>query len=542
VPVEEISNSSLLADESGQARGIPPEEISESALVDDPDGEGPAVVTEAYAPQDGAGHGQWLPELPKATPPPDLAKMPQPSVIVDDRAHDEVAAQAEQDAQAYQAALGGGSIPAPPRQFDALVARGRVLLRQARSALLASAVDRPGGRPPWLLPAVTLAGLFVGVGLVAVIFSVAGHSAADAQATPQAPGTASAAATTGSTAPPAPAAAAVTPCFTAGPAQVVAASALVGAGVEVRPFGDGVALGFASDEHAATALRLDPGSLSATATAAARSTDTIRRVRPIATPKDALGIVVDSDRKNDKLHARRTLPFDPPLQVGSTDSDVVWAHVGGPAAGKLWSIDGADGIDAVRAASEGAPGDTTTVLSFRKGTSIFVGTATGYRALAPKGELTRFDGLGPTIGSPAVAINEGVVMVAWADRPSADAPWRLRFAHGKAGDAAEPATFTPPAGGPGSHVMSPSLTAVPGGRFLLVWTEGPTSKQRVRGITLSASGEPAGRPLEISNEAVNSGQGQAAVIAVPGAKGVVAFLQAHDDGFQIAATPIVCGG
>jgi hypothetical protein len=321
----------------------------------------------------------------------------------------------------------------------------------------------------------------------------------------------------------------------------VAPTALVGAGVEVRPFGDGVALGFASDEHDATALRLDPSSLSATATAAAKSGDTIRRVRPIVTGKDALGLVVDADRKHDHLHSRRTLPFDPPLQAGATDTDLVWAHVGGGPAGKLWTVDGADGIDALRAASEGAPGDTTTVLSFRRGGSIFVGSATGYRALAPKGELSRFDGLGPTIGSPAVAISDGIVMIAWADRPSPDAPWRLRLAHARAGEAAEPATFTPPPGGPGGHVMSPGLTAVPGGRFLLVWTEGPTSKQRVRGITLSASGEPAGKALEISNESVNSGQGQAAVSAA-GAKGIVAYLQAHDDVFEVAARPIVCGG
>jgi hypothetical protein len=89
--------------------------------------------------------------------------------------------------------------------------------------------------------------------------------------------------------------------------------------------------------------------------------------------------------------------------------------------------------------------------------------------------------------------------------------------------------------------MSPGLAALPGGRFLLVWTEGPKSRQRVRGITLTPSGEPVGEPLEISKEAVNSGQGQVAVTASPGARGVVAFLEATEDGFAVAATPIACG-
>jgi hypothetical protein len=110
----------------------------------------------------------------------------------------------------------------------------------------------------------------------------------------------------------------------------------------------------------------------------------------------------------------------------------------------------------------------------------------------------------------------------------------------KAGDLpGEPVDFIPPSGGPGGHVMSPGLAGVPGGRFLLVWTEGPTSQQRVRAITLSSAGDPAGKPMEISNEAVNSGQGQAAVTAM-GAKGIVAFLQATGDGFEMVATGISC--
>jgi hypothetical protein len=133
-------------------------------------------------------------------------------------------------------------------------------------------------------------------------------------------------------------------------------------------------------------------------------------------------------------------------------------------------------------------------------------------------------------------------MVAWAERASPDEPWGLRIVHTKAGEPlGEPVTFTPPPGGPGGHVMSPGLAALPGRRFLLVWTEGPASRQRVRGITLTRWGQPVGRALEISDEAVRSGQGQAAVVvASTGIRGVVAFLAATEDGFALAATPIAC--
>ena len=171
-----------------------------------------------------------------------------------------------------------------------------------------------------------------------------------------------------------------------------------------------------------------------------------------------------------------------------------------------------------------------------------MGVASGSEALTPSGALSHIEGLGTTIGSPAVAIDEGVVMIAWADRASSDEPWRLRIAQMKAGDPpGEPASFTPPPGGPGGHVMSPALAALPGQRFFLVWTEGPTSRQRVRGVTLTRSGQPLGKPLEISNEGVHSGQGQVAVTASPGARGVVAFLAATADGFELAARPIACG-
>ena len=438
--------------------------------------------------------------------------------------------------------------PAPPRTgFMAAVGRSKALLDKARAALRAQAERMPGRRPAWLLAVIATVGLFVGLGLLGFLVSLVrhrdhredGYSAAPTVS----PATSAPSSPVGSpsSAPSAPVPA-LSSCAVAGASHVIAPVAIVAAGVEARAFGDGVALGFVPADHEAIAVRLDLDSLATTGSASAHSAAPIRRVRPVLTRKDALGLAVDAEAQGDRVHGRRTLPLDPPLQAGSVGSDVVWTHPGGPPAGTLWSLDGSDDLDALRGASEGSPGNTTTAIAFRRGGAIWMGVATGNTALAPSGTLSHFEGLGTTIGSPAVAIDEGVVMIAWADRPSSDLPWRLRIAQMKAGDPpGQPVSFTPPPGGPGGHVMSPGLAALPGGRFLLVWTEGPTSQQRVRGITLTLSGEPVGGPLEISNKGINSGQGQVALTASAGPRGVVAFLEATADGFEVAATPIACG-
>jgi hypothetical protein len=406
---------------------------------------------------------------------------------------------------------------------DGAAERVSALLDKAHAALRTRAEQTPGQRPLWFLPLVTVGGLAVGVGLVALLFSLGGHKK-DREAA-SVPVLAS------------------SPCTVAGAAHVIAPVALVAAGIEARAFVDGIALGFAPGDHEATAVRLDLNTLAATGRASARSAEPIRRVRPVLGAKDTLGLAVDADAQGDRVHGRRTLPLDPPLQAGAVGRDLVWTRQGGPSVGTLWSLDPTlEDLDALRGASEASPAETTTAIAFRRGNAIWLGVATGSEALAPKGTLSRIEGIGTTIGSPAVALDDGVVMIAWADRPSSDAPWRLRIAHGRAGDApGEPVSFAPPPGGPGGHVMSPGLTALPGGRFFLVWTEGPTSQQRVRGLTLTLSGEPLGPPLEISNEGINSGQAQVAVTGAPRARGVVAFLASTEDGFEVAATPIACG-
>ena len=432
-------------------------------------------------------------------------------------------------------------------------------IQHALGALKAALADDSGGpRRRWFLPAIALAGLVVGVAVVAIIVSVSRKGTDETEARTEPSATASAAAppepASATEAPqPAPAmslaapapviqsVASTTPCKVTGKPRVIGPTAIVSAGVEVRTVGNDVALGFAPNEHQATAVRIDPSSLSLSSTVDAQSADSVRRVVPVASADGALSIVADADRDGDLLQGRRTVPLDPPLDIGGSSGKLVWAHPGGAAGGVLWPLDGNGNVEALRGATDlGSVAPPATAIALRSGGAIWMGTATGRDALTPQGALSRAAGLGDAVGSPAIAINDGVVIVAWADRATSTDPWRMRWVRFKAGEAAgEPGTFTPPAGGKGEQVMSPGLAAVPGGRFLLVWTDGPPARHDVRALTLSHDGEPIGKPLDISNRSANAGQGQAAINAVR--QGLVAFLESADGGFRVVATAITCG-
>ncbi len=87
--------------------------------------------------------------------------------------------------------------------------------------------------------------------------------------------------------------------------------------------------------------------------------------------------------------------------------------------------------------------------------------------------------------------------------------------------------------------MSPGVAPLPGGRFLLVWTEGPAKQRAVRALTLAANGTPVGPPLAVSNAGINAGQGQAAIL--PDGHGVIAFLESTDGGgFQVMGAAVSC--
>jgi hypothetical protein len=425
-----------------------------------------------------------------------------------------------------------------------MLERAKALAKRAQSALPENTVLRSETRPKWFLPVVAVAGLVVGIGLVGLIVSAArGGTRAES---PSASGSASASLATSAHPGPSPVATppaaptALPACTVVGPPHVIGPNATVSAGVEVVRAADDLAIGFAPGEHEAMAVRVDPASVSAISSARATSKDTVKRVTPTVSSKGALSMVVDADRKNERLQGRRTVLAAPAVQVGAADGRVAWSRLGGPPAGQLWPIDGSDPIDALRGTVENA-GSQTIAVAFRRSSSVWLGTLDDSgNSLAVRGDLSHVDGLGTAVGSPVVALSNGVVLAAWSDRPSSDAPWKLRWVRFQAGQAAGPANaFMSPAGGKGEQTMSPGIAALPGGRFLLVWTEGPQSGHDVRALTLGPDGAPIGSPLTISTPGVNAGQGQAAV--TESGAGVVAFLQTGGSGFEVVATPVSCG-
>ena len=449
----------------------------------------------------------------------------------------------------------------PVSRWVAALDSTRQLLRKFRASLgeATPATSPEDAKRLWFLFAIGFGGLVVGIGFVALVVSLTrkatdetstASTATEANKTNAIPAAsaapAPAASETAQIAPvaaPAPApkepVASTTPCVVAGAARIVAPSAIVSAGIEVRAVGDDVALGFAPNEHQATALRLDASSLAVDSKVDAQSSESIRRVVPLASSDGALGIAEDADRDGDALQGRRTVALDPPLEIGSAGGSLVFARPNGAAAGKLWPLDGDGSVEALRGSSDPTQSAPIVALAFRHGGAIWLGAATGRDALAPLGPLTRAGGSSAGVGSPAIAVSGGVALAAWADRGGATDPWRLKWVSFKAGETpGEPGTFTPPAGGRGEQAMSPGIAAVPGGRFLLVWTEGPATRHDVRALTLSREGQPLGKPLVISSKNMNAGQGQGAVNG--SGRGAVAFLASAAGGFQAVATPIKC--
>ena len=323
----------------------------------------------------------------------------------------------------------------------------------------------------------------------------------------------------------------------AGP-KSIAPRALVPSGVEVVAAGNTIAAGFATAPKEGQVTVVDASTLAAGPSVRIKGSEPLRRVMPLVSEGKAPQGSGDADRKNDRITGRRAVAGSPPIDIGVADGNLVWAPHGSDKVTTLWALPGEGNAEALRAVSlDGVKG---YAFAFRRSGAIWIGVATtDGKALTAKGELTGVAGLGPQVGSPAIAASGDQVLVVWADRASASDAWGLRSQRTKIGEAPEAArAFNPPAGGLGAPFMSPGVTSLGGGRFLVVWTEGAVSSHQVRAQTLDAKGAQQGDALLISADGVNAGQGQAA-IGTDG-RGIVAYLASSGKTFEVVATPISC--
>jgi hypothetical protein len=388
------------------------------------------------------------------------------------------------------------------------------------------------------LPILIAGGVVVGFGLVGLVIGIFRKNPSEVDgAGPGASGSASVAA---SALPPpgaGPAPLAVgrlEGCSLGGISHTVAPHVTVPS-VELVGLSNAIGLAFATSAKDGMAVELDPQTLAVSNPARVHSAASIKRVVPDPST-GKIAALLETDHVGGLIQQRRAV--DSTIDLGVVETDFVVVQHGKDTYAKLWTLEGEGAPEAARAVPIAKGGQTGYAIAYRRQGAIWLGAVFGDPP-SLRGELAHVAGLGPVIGSPAIAAIGDTVLVAWADKPSGAEGWGIRWLRWTAGEAAhEPQTFTPPGGGLGENAMSPALTSVGTGRFLFMWTEGPAAGHQVRAQTLDLNGATLGDAMTISDESVNAGQAMGAVL--PDGHGVVAYLAAKGKGFELVVTPVVC--
>lgn len=497
------------------------EELSGSFLLPESQANVPAIDPFAVAPPRGASSGTLVGGVGLGAPLPDAPRRERDPAMSEE-------------------------IILPTHSPSQIVVRARALAIQAWAGLSTAAralrakIEELRTTNP---QALVVGGLVVGVvtlALAAVLVLVASRSSDDPRAAtaPSANASASSAPAPHASAAPAPPAApaAVKPmtCSVTVPARVITARARIGAPLEVVALPTSIAVGITATPTSGQALAFDPETLAPVAVAKGSGRG-VRRVVPL--PSGArVSVAVDGAMKADPFDRRLALPQAPPLDIGVAGDTIAWSTHSGRELKTLFQVSGEGAIDALRAAPI-ASGDGYAI-AFRRDRAIYAGRVRGTGELAPDGALVRLDASGK-IGSPDVAATGDDQIVAWAERGDTSDEWRIRWARLRGKQAAStPRDFTPPAGGPGGAVMSPSVVGLGAGRFALVWTEGSGKDHSVRLQAFDGDDAPSGAPAALSPDSANAGQAQAAIGG--DGHGLAAFLVAGAGGVKVMAAGFRC--
>lgn len=293
-----------------------------------------------------------------------------------------------------------------------------------------------------------------------------------------------------------------------------------------------LAVGFAASAENALGVTIDPESLSVQRVFSRHVDEPLSGVVPM-TRGGKLAFAADDG--NAPLRDARSLNTRPPVLLGMNDAGFARV-VGGGAPELIWPGVGNQRVTDVRVAT--APsGDH--VVTFRQGGQsgrVMVGW------LGPHGEkkseLRAVQPEGHYVGTPVVAANDRAILVAFSARAEKDAYWGVQLAESRLGKLpSRSQAFAIPPGGPGIETMSPAVVGMPGGRWMVQWTEGSRGEHVVRVQMLNADLNPIGDAVTVSAKDANAGQG---VIWVHGKNALSLYLVATTKGHELWGAALKC--
>jgi hypothetical protein len=293
-----------------------------------------------------------------------------------------------------------------------------------------------------------------------------------------------------------------------------------------------VAVGYAESATSAAGLLFELPALELKSSFTKKSERPLRGVVPISSQRE-MTFVLDVDQE--RLEFTRTIDARPPFTIGFTNGNLTRVAGNNPPE-VIWPKAGSESITDIRVATFPGIGHA---LTFRRGGqsgSVLLGWLS--KNGKANSELAKISAPSGLSGTPTVAQNGTALLVAYAWRPNLDVYWSIQLAVTTPGAIPTKTTeFSIPPGGPGAEAISPAATGLPGGRWLLQWTEGSTGARQVRAQVLGTDLRPIGRALTLSRRDQNAGQG---ALGSSGELALALFLVAKGRGHELWGASLKC--
>ena len=294
--------------------------------------------------------------------------------------------------------------------------------------------------------------------------------------------------------------------------------------------GGELALGIAETKTKGLGLRLDPNTLDVSSVFEEEGKEAVRGVVPL-TRSGSLTFFVDRD--DHALRSAHTVDEVPPFTLGVSDAG--FSRVVAGSSSVIWQLDPSAKITEPRSAA--LPGYGFGVTFRRGGQSGAVMLGFVANDGDKKSELAEVPGAPKYLGTPVIAGSGAGALIAFAGRDAPSSAWKLFVSLTKPG--AELGAARELTAGSGGGAISPALAALPGGRWLVQWTEGSSTQYHVHVQTFAADLSAIGSSIAVSPKGANAGQGALATFAEDAATLFILTTAGHDElwGATLACAP-----